>query len=78
MSDQVATAGVAHVEIFFSFTTLRKHPTNAFTGRGDVLRGLVSYFAGYAEERRIYLLHGLGGSGKTQIVLKFIDAHSAL
>ncbi|KAJ7748713.1 hypothetical protein B0H14DRAFT_2983730, partial [Mycena olivaceomarginata] len=31
------------------------------------------YFSKDIGKRHIYVLHGLGGSGKTQIALKFLD-----
>jgi hypothetical protein len=52
-------------------------PTSRFTGRSDILMQLEGYFfpdqPSTAEvKQRIYVLYGLGGSGKTQIALKFI------
>jgi chloramphenicol 3-O-phosphotransferase len=32
------------------------------------------FFQGDAKKQRIFLLHGLGGAGKTQIALKFIES----
>ncbi|KAJ7213433.1 P-loop containing nucleoside triphosphate hydrolase protein [Mycena pura] len=35
------------------------------------------FFAANQSEQKIYVLYGLGGSGKTQIALKFIEQHKA-
>jgi hypothetical protein len=51
-------------------------PTPLFTGREDILSQLDDYFglgATYVQKHHIFVLYGLGGGGKTQIVLKFID-----
>ncbi len=50
-----------------------------FTGRGTYLERLKDYFGSNAtEQRKSFLLHGLGGIGKTQICLKFIEEHGTL
>jgi hypothetical protein len=43
-----------------------------FQGRQDILTRMDEYFSRDIGERHIYVLHGLGGSGKTQISLKFL------
>ncbi|KAJ7248842.1 P-loop containing nucleoside triphosphate hydrolase protein [Mycena haematopus] len=48
-------------------------PSRIFHGRQDILERLQQYFSGVITEQRIYVLYGLGGIGKTQIVLKFIQ-----
>ncbi|KAF8598774.1 FabD lysophospholipase-like protein [Ceratobasidium sp. AG-I] len=51
-------------------------PSRAFTGREDILNQMNSYFLGSESfERRLFVLHGLGGAGKTQLALKFIHTH---
>lgn len=49
-----------------------------FTGRQEILGRLENYFqvreAGQ-HQRREFLLHGLGGAGKTQIMLKFAETY---
>jgi hypothetical protein len=52
-------------------------PTPIFTGRQDILAQLEACLlaGGCSEEQRRYILHGLGGCGKTQIALTFIDLH---
>ena len=53
-------------------------PTNVFTGRKDILKQLHSCFPlsptsiESAKQRR-FVLYGLGGGGKTQVALKFIQ-----
>ncbi|KAF8150938.1 hypothetical protein B0H34DRAFT_666298 [Crassisporium funariophilum] len=58
--------------------TRQKPNTSAFfTGRKDVLARLRDHFAPRINnERRYFLLHGMGGIGKTQICLKFSDEMS--
>ncbi|KAJ7627223.1 hypothetical protein FB45DRAFT_58845 [Roridomyces roridus] len=48
-------------------------PSQLFCGREDILAEMTQYFSKGIGERHIYVLHGLGGSGKTQIALKFLD-----
>jgi hypothetical protein len=51
-------------------------PTSVFTGREDILAQLDNYFnvEGPAkQEQHIFVLYGLGGAGKTQIALKFVN-----
>lgn len=55
-------------------------PSRLFTGRAEVLKKMYdAFFSGanstVVEEQRCYVLHGLGGSGKTQLALKFIKDH---
>jgi hypothetical protein len=53
-------------------------PTIVFTGRKDIISQLHQYFtpsstsAKPAKQRR-FVLYGLGGAGKTQIALKFVE-----
>ncbi|KIK54574.1 hypothetical protein GYMLUDRAFT_48723 [Collybiopsis luxurians FD-317 M1] len=48
-----------------------------FTGREDVLLELANYFTSLEfsqfHERKIFVLYGIGGAGKTQTALKFIN-----
>ncbi|KAJ7734474.1 hypothetical protein B0H16DRAFT_1695868 [Mycena metata] len=44
-----------------------------FQGRGKILTKMQEYFAQDMDKQYIYVLHGLGGAGKTQIALKFIQ-----
>ena len=49
-----------------------------FTGRNDILERLAQYLNPYISsvslsKQRIFVLHGLGGTGKTQIMAKFVN-----
>ncbi|KIK54615.1 hypothetical protein GYMLUDRAFT_264517 [Collybiopsis luxurians FD-317 M1] len=49
-----------------------------FTGRKEILSGLSSYFSKESasteiSEQKIFVLYGMGGAGKTQTALKFIN-----
>ena len=48
-------------------------PSRYFTGREDELRQMANYFDNDKLEQHIFVLHGLGGGGKTQTALKFVD-----
>ena len=50
-----------------------------FTGRGDYLEKLCAYFSPRADSRprRLFLLYGVGGIGKTQISLKFAEENAS-
>ncbi|KAJ7463935.1 hypothetical protein FB451DRAFT_452408 [Mycena latifolia] len=48
-------------------------PSVRFTGRQDILREMMNYFNANIGPRHIFLLHGLGGSGKSQIAFKFVE-----
>ncbi|KAJ7692899.1 P-loop containing nucleoside triphosphate hydrolase protein, partial [Mycena rosella] len=52
-------------------------PSNIFHGRRKVLGNMHSYFTQDIGQRHMCLLYGLGGSGKTQIALKFIAESDA-
>ncbi|KAJ7101071.1 P-loop containing nucleoside triphosphate hydrolase protein, partial [Mycena epipterygia] len=47
-------------------------PSRIFHGRQTILQQIHQYFTQTTGKQDIFLLHGLGGSGKTQIALKFI------
>ena len=53
---------------------LKRCPPSAqtFTGRDDILAQMRQYFLNESRDQRIFVLHGLGGAGKTQIALKFV------
>ena len=48
-----------------------------FTGRSAYLQRLKDHFVSNAM-RKSFLLHGLGGIGKTQICLKFAEEYESL
>jgi hypothetical protein len=52
-------------------------PSRIFHGRQAILEKMHEFFERDLDEQKIYLLHGLGGSGKTQIALKFIVESSS-
>ncbi|KAI9824655.1 MAG: hypothetical protein M1826_007294 [Phylliscum demangeonii] len=54
----------------------RQRSSPHFTGRRSVLDKLVKYFGEYQDDpRRIreFLLHGMGGAGKSQLAMKFAE-----
>jgi Holliday junction resolvasome RuvABC ATP-dependent DNA helicase subunit len=58
---------------------LMPNPSNRFTGRTEVIAKLKGHFSNTndsAQKRKFFLLHGMGGIGKTQICLKFVDGMS--
>jgi hypothetical protein len=48
-------------------------PSRIFQGRQTILDALHQFFAQDTQKQKIYVLYGLGGAGKTQIALKFIE-----
>ncbi|KAJ7754810.1 hypothetical protein B0H16DRAFT_1458849 [Mycena metata] len=51
-------------------------PSRIFCGREDILNKMHQFFSDTGTQH-IYVLHGLGGAGKTQIALKFISESSS-
>ena len=55
-------------------------PSTIFTGREDVLSKMKSYFspstASGQSQQHIFVLYGMGGAGKTQIALKFVQKNA--
>ena len=52
------------------------NPSNQFTGRTEVIAKLKRHFFDTddsAHKRKSFLLYGMGGIGKTQICLKFVE-----
>ncbi|KAJ7272241.1 P-loop containing nucleoside triphosphate hydrolase protein [Mycena rebaudengoi] len=62
---------VARLEIHV--TTICPPPSPMFHGRRNILDKMHAYFSQDIGRRHVCLLHGLGGAGKTQICLKFLD-----
>ena len=55
---------------------LTPNPSNRFTGRTEVIAELKRYFSDAndsAQKRKFFLLYGMGGIGKTQICMKFVE-----
>ena len=56
---------------------LTPNPSNRFTGRTDVVAKLKRHFFSNTNDavkkRKFFLLYGMGGIGKTQICLKFLE-----
>ena len=58
------------------FVPQRPNSSALFTGREDILERLKVHFAPQDEGdrcRKSFLLYGMGGIGKTQICLKFVE-----
>ncbi|KAJ7438751.1 hypothetical protein FB451DRAFT_1378124 [Mycena latifolia] len=53
-------------------------PSVRFTGREDILLKMSEYFNTSIGRRHIFLLHGLGGSGKSQIAFKFVELSTSM
>ena len=56
-------------------------PTDYFTGRDEYLRTIEASFdfsktSVELRRQRRFVLYGIGGMGKTQLALKFLDEHS--
>jgi hypothetical protein len=52
-------------------------PTPVFTGRQDILSEMHNCFSSDIGKRHVFVLYGLGGIGKSQIMLKFIEESQA-
>ncbi|KAJ7153864.1 P-loop containing nucleoside triphosphate hydrolase protein [Mycena crocata] len=48
-----------------------------FEGRTGILNQMQDFFSTKSDNQHIFLLHGLGGAGKTQIALRFIEQASS-
>jgi primosomal protein N' len=53
------------------------NPSTQFTGQTEIIAKLKEHFSANpndgVQKRKCFLLHGMGGIGKTQIYLKFIE-----
>ncbi|KAF8961390.1 acyl transferase/acyl hydrolase/lysophospholipase [Flammula alnicola] len=47
-------------------------PVRSFTGRKDILDKMRRYFDSRGESQSVFVLYGLGGSGKSQLAFKFL------
>ena len=56
------------------------NPSTRFTGRTEIIAKLKEHFSvnpnDGVQKRKYFLLHGMGGIGKTQICSKFIEEMS--
>ncbi|KAJ7470004.1 P-loop containing nucleoside triphosphate hydrolase protein [Mycena galericulata] len=53
-------------------------PVSSFTGRKDILQKMCHYFdSDRGSVQHIFVLHGLGGSGKSQLAFKFVHDSQA-
>ena len=48
-------------------------PVKSFIGRKDILDKMGQYFDTSSKDQHVFVLHGLGGSGKSQLAFKFLD-----
>jgi predicted alpha/beta-fold hydrolase len=48
-------------------------PVKFFTGRKDIFDKMHQYFDTSSDTQHVFVLHGLGGSGKSQLAFKFLD-----
>jgi hypothetical protein len=48
-------------------------PVKSFTGRNDILDKMCQYFDSDHKIQHVFVLHGLGGSGKSQLAFKFLE-----
>ncbi|KAJ7887689.1 FabD/lysophospholipase-like protein, partial [Mycena leptocephala] len=70
---RVSTQSLSKNSFYVGTGDICPPPSRIFQGRQDILAKMDEYFSKDIGERHIYVLHGLGGSGKTQIALKFLD-----
>jgi hypothetical protein len=65
----------ASPQVSYKPPTLRKcpRPSSNFTGRRDILEKMHEYFSCDLGKRLIFVLHGIGGIGKSEILHKFIE-----
>ena len=66
--------------IFDAVMPLVPNPSTRFTGRTEITAKLKEHFSvnsnNGVQKRKYFLLYGMGGIGKTQICLKFIEEMS--
>jgi len=48
-------------------------PVKSFTGRKEILDKMCQYFNFGHNSQCVFVLHGLGGSGKSQLAFKFLQ-----
>jgi predicted alpha/beta-fold hydrolase len=52
-------------------------PVKFFTGRKEILDKMSQYFYFGHKAQHVFVLHGLGGSGKSQLAFKFLEDSQA-
>jgi Holliday junction resolvasome RuvABC ATP-dependent DNA helicase subunit len=76
--NQTDSADLGQMDIHSNYSN-RPNPSNFFTGQREVIAKLKRHFSNTnesAQKRMFFLLYGIGGIGKTQICLKFIQEMS--
>ena len=48
-------------------------PVKSFTGRKEILDKMCQYFDSGQNGQYVFVLYGLGGSGKSQLAFKFLE-----
>ena len=48
-------------------------PVKSFIGRKEILDKMCQYFDSCQKGQHVFVLHGLGGSGKSQLAFKFLE-----
>ena len=84
MSSKLTALDLLQVNIHGNRTTgfipLMPNPSARFTGRTEAIAKLKRHFFtnpnDEVQKRKVFLLHGMGGIGKTQICLKFVEEMS--
>ncbi|KAJ7857853.1 hypothetical protein B0H13DRAFT_2574097 [Mycena leptocephala] len=69
---RVSTQSLSKNSFYVGTSDICPPPSQIFRGRQDILAKMDEYFSEDIGERHTYVLHGLGGSGKTEIALKFL------
>ena len=52
-------------------------PVKSFIGRKEILDKMSQYFYSGHKAQHVFVLHGLGGSGKSQLAFKFLEDSQA-
>jgi len=52
-------------------------PVKSFTGRKEILDKMSQYFYSGHKAQHVFVLHGLGGAGKSQLAFKFLEDSQA-
>jgi len=52
-------------------------PVKSFIGRKEILDKMSQYLNSDHKSQHVFVLHGLGGSGKSQLAFKFLDDSQA-